>query len=172
MNLLKVFGACLGGALAGALVGEAFITYKEYKKMRNDYPDMKTMDAIKQAAKERVEEIKRDPRAEVTALWTTVASAFMYCMGIKLGDKIGYDRGVYDGAGKGIDSFIQALKKNVPDEFKKFISIIDRKGVRDINAYREFFKVGRAKYERGYTWVPGSCKFDDDSTGEIKHAEF
>ena len=108
--------------------------------------------------------IMADPRAELYSLASCAFAGIMYCFGIRLGEKSGYNRGIYDGIGKGADSLVKALLDACPDEFKKFVKIIDRKDIKDVTVYKEFFRDANKKlYERGYIWHPAKDVLGEES---------
>lgn len=158
MNLFKVFCIVAAGGLAGAAVGELVIVARDAKKMKEEYPDLKLLERLKYAAKDRVAKIKADPRTEIQAVWESITWSAMYVMGLffgrKIGFKEGYSSGKYDGIGMGMDKLINAIIDACPAEFKKFISIIRKKGIDVIDVFEEDVTIDKQRYRRGYKWMP------------------
>lgn len=153
--MIKTFGIIFGAGALGGLLGwglyEAVSVVKDAKKMEKDYPDIKLLERLKIAARERVAAIKSNTNYISNNIIFILSNSFMAAYGFVLGMGSGYGKGWYDGIGDGADKLIQALSDKCPHEFKKFIEIITKKGLTRIPFYEE---TCRDNSKRGYSWEP------------------
>lgn len=156
--MLRAFGIIFGAGAIGGLLGwgvyETVQTVRSSRKMKQEYPDLKLMDRLRIAAKERVEKIKATPRYIYENVMFIASSAFMAAYGYILGNINGIKEGRYIGIGEGADKLVQALYDKCPKEFKKFIEILLKKGVNSVTFYDETRKTCKGKVSRGYSWEP------------------
>lgn len=126
------------GTVVGLAIGETLITTIEAVKMRNyiikrvSQPDENgdvNMESVKEAksakhflkcmreaAKHRVEEIKKDPGAEICAIWGCITYFAGNWQGFNTGFLKGFDHGA-----NGINALMNYFKDKFPDEMTSII---------------------------------------------------
>ena len=152
--LLRSAGLVLAGCAVGMGISEGFIIAKSAKKLREAAEDLKTLDAIKEAAKKRVEEIKKDPREIIFPLYSGFVGGMAWACGNWTGWHKGWKQGVFDGIREGILGLERQWIGKCPKEFRKFIDIIMKNGFPDeVEVFRQ--KTGpKTDDYRWWGWSP------------------
>jgi len=158
-------GAVAG--LVGLALGEALVTTVEAVKIRKNYikalkedkdvPQEHVdkvkksgkiwLDAIKEAAKKRVEDIKKDPGAEICAIWGCATYLF--------GNWKGFFRGYYNGWDYG-SADVNRLMEHFKDKYPVELTALVKKAIEDKD------KVELSKFIDGdvlhtASWVAEAC---------------
>ena len=152
--IFRAAGVALGGTILGLVACETIETVKIYKKRRKDEAnkDEKVLASIKEAVKQRVAEIKEDPRKEIASAIGSALGSVLYFCGLFDGHRIGYKNGHYDGIGFGADLLIDKIVEVAPDQFKNFLNELKASSIDTINFYEETKKLKKGTFRRGYDW--------------------
>ena len=156
-------------AVAGVAIGEALIIGVDTIKVRKAYikalkedpqvpedqlDEVKKsgriwIDSIKVAAKKRVEEMKKDPAAEICALWGCTTYLIGNWQGHWRGFISGWDIGKDDS-----DTLINIMKRYAPTEFNTMLEKIRNVGPDSVLLSHFVHK------DKLYSssWVPSECK--------------
>ena len=166
--ILRAVGYSIAGCAIGVGISETVIVASKAKKIKEEYENIKTLEAIKLAAKERVEQIKADPREVIFPLYAGFASGMAWAHGNWHGWHNGWKQGIFDGIKQGVIGLEKQWISKCPKEFRKFIEIIIRNGFpEDVEVFRQ--RTGRGKDDfRWWGWSPKRLLNDwDDLAKEV-----
>lgn len=147
----------VGIALAetAIVVVDAVKTRKQVNKLKKeDEPKMKISEAIISAAKKRVDEIKKDPKAEIISL--------AYGVGLWMGDWCGTidaDKRVYKGASNAaIKGLFNLFRQKAPDEFNSMIEKLKETVPNDVAISQMSIKQAFSTYTDNCMFNPSKVK--------------
>ena len=126
----------------------------QYKNLNKDQKKKLYSDSIKEAAKARVESIKKDPRSEIFV----IAAMGYYFVGNWMGYRAGAKNAFGRGARFTVDKYIDILKKYAPEEFNQMLRKIQTIKPEDILISRMNIDGVFTKYKDEIIWDPKYCK--------------
>ena len=170
--IVKSIGVIVVSTLAATTVSESIQVIKKYKEIRKEYQDMKTLDAIKQAAADRVAEIKADPRKIIIPMYGAFVAVTGYVVGhwegVVSGFRAGFEEGIWQGVHEGVINLQNMFWDSVPKEYRKYLNII-KSTVGETEIFRHKYNSGKS--ERWYTWDPARAIKDHDDYVSSKEQE-
>ena len=123
------------------------VSNEDYEELRKSYKPV--MKSIKIAAKKRVEQIKKDPAAEICAIWGCTTYLIGNWKGSMRGFVNGWNLGTEDG-----DKIIDVMRKYAPNEFNSMIEKVRKNGPDKVML--SYFNIGEDFHSS--SWLPSECK--------------